>query len=66
MIVSDEVGKSCVIVRLRSAEHSGFPRPIEGSAMGLDPIDNGLEAAFDSIKDVIEGEGGTVVPNAAG
>ncbi|HWV23320.1 MAG TPA: SRPBCC family protein [Thermomicrobiales bacterium] len=65
MIVSDEVGKSRVIVRLQFAARSGYPQRIEGSTTEPDPIDEGLEAALDSIKNILEGEGGKVVPNAA-
>ena len=65
MIVSDEIGKSRVIVRLRFAERSGYPQRIEGGTTEPDPIDEGLDAALDSIKNILEGEGGKVVPNAA-
>lgn len=65
MIVFDEVGKSRVIVRLRFAECSGYPQRIEGSTTEPDPINEGLEATLDSIKNILEGEGGKVVLNAA-
>jgi len=65
MTVSDEDGQSRVIVHLSFAERSGYPERIEEGSSQPDPIDTGLDASLDSIKNILEGRGGKVVPPAA-
>lgn len=62
MTVSDEDGRSRVIVHLSFADRSGYPERIEASSSQPDPIDQGLKASLDSIKNILEGRGGKVVP----
>lgn len=60
LVVSDEVDHSRVIVRLTFTSSSDYPQEIEAAASEPDPIDRALEAALDSLKNILEGEGGAV------
>ena len=62
LVVSDEVDHSRVIVRLTFTSSSDYPQEIESAARKPDPIDRALEAALDSLKNILEGEGGAVSP----
>lgn len=62
LVVSDEVDHSRVIVRLTFTSSSNYPQEIESTAAQPDPIDRALEAALDSMKNILEGEGGAVSP----
>lgn len=58
MTVSDEDGQSRVIVHLTFEANSHYPERIDASSSQPDPIDQGLEALLDSIKNILEGRGG--------
>lgn len=60
MDISDEVGKSRVIVRLAFGRVSDYPERIEEETSRPDPIDTGLDDALDSLKNILEGTGGKV------
>lgn len=62
LVVSDEDDHSRVIVRLTFTTASDYPQEIEAAARQADPIDRALEAALDSLKNILEGEGGAVSP----
>lgn len=62
LVVSDEGDHSRVIVRLTFTSSSDYPQEIESAARKPDPIDRALEAALDSLKNILEGEGGAVSP----
>lgn len=65
MTVSAENGQFPVIVHLSFAGRSGYPERIEASTSEPDLIDHGLEASLDSIRHLLEGLGGKVVPSGA-
>jgi uncharacterized membrane protein len=62
LVVSDEEDHSRVIVRLTFTSSSNYPAEIDAAAAKPDPIDRALEAALDSMKNILEGEGGAVPP----
>lgn len=60
MDISDEVGRSRVIVRLTFGRVSDFPERVEAETDRADAIDTGLDDALDSLKNILEGTGGKV------
>lgn len=55
LVVSDEGDHARVIVRLTFTSSSDYPQEIEAAARAPDPIDRALEAALDSMKNILEG-----------
>jgi uncharacterized membrane protein len=62
LVVSDEEDHSRVIVRLIFTSSSNYPQEINAATKEPDPIDRALEAALDSMKNILEGEGGARTP----
>jgi len=60
MDISDEVGKTRVIVRLRFGRESNYPERVAEKSAQPEPIDTGLDDALDSLKNILEGTGGKV------
>lgn len=60
MTVSDEDGASIIIAHLTFAQQTDFPERVEDQSQAADPMEEGLENALDSIKNILEGTGGAV------